>query len=542
MLATVRARILFFAFLCVFAIAGLTALSWSIILKAETASGSLIRTSLNESWLLTDLEQDHRRLQDLAYKIKAQLLLWGEVDEIFGQLETSLPAHWQAVAGNEGLAEWAAAHQADFDRVLALVDAMNDGISEKSYYQVGKVVDFDLFPALEPMLGAIAERQKQSRASVAAGASELLTFLSDQQRYLIAGALGFLVIVVLMTGWLRQTVILRLQTMQRHLQAMEEDADLTRLPHLTGRDEVAGVSMALGGLVQRFEQFIGDIRTAADGLNERSQALDDGAGSLHAASGRTRALIGDVTRSMTAISDQASAIEQATSQSDQTVLEAVAANEEVQQGLTTSERAAEHTVKVIGRVSGSIELLTASTGKIEQVIGVIADIADQTNLLALNAAIEAARAGDHGRGFAVVADEVRTLSRRTSESTQDIRQWVKDLVEGVSGLDGMLEVMREAGHRNREQLLTLKQHVDRLRHQFVELEQRSSQISSAVIVQRDEIGRVERRSAALDDSADVLAQSVQGNRAISEALRSESVSIRELIARFRISEGSPGVQ
>ena len=118
----------------------------------------------------------------------------------------------------------------------------------------------------------------------------------------------------------------------------------------------------------------------------------------------------------------------------------------------------------------------------------------------------------------MVADEVRTLSRRTSESTQDIRQWVKDLVEGVSELDGMLEVMRDAGHRNREQLLTLKQHVDRLRHQFVELEQRSSQISSAVIVLRDEIGRVERRSAALDDSADVLAQSVHGNRAISEAL------------------------
>jgi len=55
-------------------------------------------------------------------------------------------------------------------------------------------------------------------------------------------------------------------------------------------------------------------------------------------------------------------------------------------------------------------------------MNVISDIANQTNLLALNAAIEAARAGDQGRGFAVVADEVRTLSIRSNESAQNIRE------------------------------------------------------------------------------------------------------------------------
>ncbi|WP_291831398.1 hypothetical protein [Marinobacter sp.] len=158
MLATVRARIFFFALLSLGAVAGLAALSWVIILKAEGASETLVRQNLHESWVLIDLEQDHRRLQDLAFKVKAQLLLWDEIEAEFDHLSLSLPERWQRVRGSASLRSWADDTAQSYERVLTLMSNMESGIAEKSYYRVGQVVDFQLFPALEPMLSAIKER------------------------------------------------------------------------------------------------------------------------------------------------------------------------------------------------------------------------------------------------------------------------------------------------------------------------------------------------------------------------------------------------
>ena len=69
---------------------------------------------------------------------------------------------------------------------------------------------------------------------------------------------------------------------------------------------------------------------------------------------------------------------------------------------------------------------------INQIMGVISDIADQTNLLALNAAIEAARAGDAGRGFAVVADEVRKLAEKTMVSTSDVAKAIQAIQDSTT--------------------------------------------------------------------------------------------------------------
>lgn len=75
----------------------------------------------------------------------------------------------------------------------------------------------------------------------------------------------------------------------------------------------------------------------------------------------------------------------------------------------------------------SINRLSRHSARVGEFLKVIQEVVEQTNLLSLNASIIAAQAGERGRAFAVVAEEVRSLAHRTSASTKEIEELVRNI-------------------------------------------------------------------------------------------------------------------
>jgi len=95
------------------------------------------------------------------------------------------------------------------------------------------------------------------------------------------------------------------------------------------------------------------------------------------------------------------------------------------------------------RILGVTETLESRLGGIDEIIGVIRNLAERTKLLSINASIIATEAGEHGRAFAVVANEIKDLAGSTSRAIAEISSILSMLKEGFANTIERVQASRE---------------------------------------------------------------------------------------------------
>ncbi|MDE7177013.1 MAG: methyl-accepting chemotaxis protein [Lachnospiraceae bacterium] len=212
---------------------------------------------------------------------------------------------------------------------------------------------------------------------------------------------------------------------------------------LSYKDETGELSRAMLMLRDALKSTIQEISGNANNLVEASESLGEVAD-------RTGGAMQEMTQSVNRIAE--SSTEQAENSRNtsehmrimgsdiiETSSEVGMLNENAAAMQRSSEKAVDTLAnlrKINDEVENFIEEIRMQTNRtndsvqqIYQATSIISSIAEETNLLSLNAAIEAARAGESGRGFAVVADQIQKLADQSSQSSLEIEETSKKLME-----------------------------------------------------------------------------------------------------------------
>lgn len=195
---------------------------------------------------------------------------------------------------------------------------------------------------------------------------------------------------------------------------------------------------------------------------------------------------------------------------------------------------------------GNIQELEKNAEQIEQIIGLVGDIAAQTNLLALNASIEAARAGEHGKGFAVVAEEVRILADESAKAVQGITGIIQAMQQNVElvvkQMNGQVAFATQESARVSETTATVDsmvQNVEEVAHAVVDISSLTQQQLGSIELtaqQSQEVAAIAEETSAGAQEVRVIteeqAMEIEQTQSLCENLQLQSNELYKVIARF----------
>ncbi len=404
---------------------------------------------------------------------------------------------------------------------------------------------------------------------------------------LVAGIILFtLVISILFANSIARSIIQIERTI-----ALLKSGNLTGRTVVKSRDEIGVLARNLNQFTDSLADSIREIASVSLGniemkndlisaaneemvaINEISAntgAIADQIRELDQRIGRTNGSIGRIVAGIGGLRDEMAVQKAMTEDATAAVTETLASLDNMsgatardRQSVGDLVRVAERGRKVFVQANEKMVEIDHLIATIQDMAGIIGNIAAQTNLLAMNAAIEAAHAGDSGRGFAVVAGEIRKLAEASNHSSRDISESIKIIVDRIlqatqanvdtgeafsaiedkirivsSSMDGMFHAIAEiqlGSHQILKSMAELKERSVSITANAQSMEGASAEIRLAM----SDVGRISSEltsniseiSAGVDELGKTTGQVV----VLSEKVGTGSMRLDEEMQRFKLA-------
>ena len=283
--------------------------------------------------------------------------------------------------------------------------------------------------------------------------------------------------------------------------------DLTVRVEGTYRGKFAAIKTALNAALENLTLSLQQVSTAAEEVAASSSHISQGSQGLAARASEQAANLESVSAT----------IQQIAAMTDNDARHTQEASK-----LTTDTRgSADAGVQSMERLCKAIERIKGSSDETAKIVKTIDDIAFQTNLLALNAAVEAARAGDAGKGFAVVAEEVRNLAMRSAEAARGTSALIEESVKNAETGVALNEIALKNFEEINEQVVKVGTVMGTITKSSQEQNQATPGLNEAV--------------EQLESLTQATAADAEESAAASEELSQQSVELKALVAKFRLS-------